>query len=111
MEKNSVLKGMKTRTPGNIVPDKAYTEQEGDSNEISKNKVKTSKDTSDKRVFKNQQFQVKISDSIKEELNALKVITKTKFDYEIIELLIDSYVRNEFTAASKRKFKAMTTDE
>lgn len=108
MEKNSVLKGMQPRTPGNIVPDKAYTDQEG-SNKVSK--VKTSKDTSDKKVFKNQQYQVKISDSIKEELNALKVITKTRFDYEIIELLIDSYVRNEFTAASKRKFKAMTTDE
>lgn len=110
MENNSVLRGMKKRTPGNFVPDKAYTDQE-DNNEVSKNKAQTSKDTSNKKVFKNQQYQVKISDSIKEELNALKVITKTKFDYEIIELLIDSYVRNEFTAASKRKFKAMTTDE
>lgn len=110
MEKNSVLKGMQPRTPGNIVPNKAFTQQE-ESNEPPKSKVKAPKDTTDKRAFKNQQYQVKISDTIKEELNALKVITKTRFDYEIIELLIDSYVRNELTTASKRKFKAMTTDE
>ncbi|APC50363.1 hypothetical protein BME96_18955 (plasmid) [Virgibacillus halodenitrificans] len=110
MRQNSVLKGMKERTPGNIVPDKVYTDKE-ENKEVPKSKVKTLKDTSDKKSFKNQQYQVKISDKIKEELNALKIVTKTKFDYEIIELLIDSYVRNELTTSTKRKFKAMTSDE
>ncbi|EXL18956.1 hypothetical protein X844_0027 [Listeria monocytogenes Lm_1823] len=44
----------------------------------------------------------------KEELQALKTITKTKFDYEIIDLLIDTYVNNELAPEQRRKFKAMT---
>ncbi len=45
-----------------------------------------------------------------EELNALKSITKTKFDYEIIELLIDSYTQH-LTPMQRRKFKTMTMSD
>mgnify|MGYP003430300574 CR=1 FL=1 len=64
----------------------------------------------EKKEFKNQQQQIKVSASIKEELNALKSITKTKFDYEIIELLIDSYTQH-LTPMQRRKFKTMTMSD
>ncbi|HEM1209565.1 TPA: hypothetical protein U0W19_002934, partial [Listeria monocytogenes] len=58
--------------------------------------------------FKNQAGTIKTSMQTKEELQALKTITKTKFDYEIIDLLIDTYVNNELAPEQRRKFKAMT---
>lgn len=64
-----------------------------------------------KEKFVNQKSQIKVSESIKAELDALRVINKTKFDYEIVDLLIDSYVQNSLTATQKRKFKALTSDD
>lgn len=50
------------------------------------------------------------SNNSKKELDALKDITKTKFDYEIIQMLIDSYVHNLEHSKSKR-FKLLTENE
>ena len=110
-EKKSVVRGMNRRA-GNIEPVKSnikYATKEVNVVEKIDNKVIT-QERSQKKEFKNQQQQIKVSASIKEELNALKSITKTKFDYEIIELLIDSYTQH-LTPMQRRKFKTMTMSD
>ena len=97
---NSVLKGMSPRVQGNIPAKEQFS-----LNDSRENKK------SNKEKFVNQKSQIKISESIKTELAALKAINKTKFDYEVIELLIDSYVQNSLTSTQKRKFKALTSDD
>ncbi|EAC6401920.1 hypothetical protein D4900_15935, partial [Listeria monocytogenes] len=96
------------RIPGNFQPSQAYNEKENSTKEkeISDKKAEAEKIKNQK--FKNQEGTIKTSIQTKEELQALKNITKTKFDYEIIDLLIDTYVNNELTPEQRRKFKAMT---
>ncbi|EAH3791804.1 hypothetical protein D5Z92_14505 [Listeria monocytogenes] len=94
--------------PGNFQPSQAYNEKDNSTTgkEISNKKVEAEKIKNQK--FKNQEGTIKTSIQTKEELQALRSITKTKFDYEIIDLLIDTYVNNELTPEQRRKFKAMT---
>lgn len=105
---SSVLKGMAPRKQGNIESQTQYNPEEDKKNlEI----VEESTEEDKKKKYTNQTHQIKISEQIKEEINALKNITKTKFDYEVLELLIDSYNKNEFTPTERRKFRALTSDE
>lgn len=116
---NSVLKGMNPRVQGNIPAKEQFSLNDNREKKVTpetqsavKKTIKEVKDTkSTKEKFVNQKSQIKISESIKTELDALKAINKTKFDYEIIELLIDSYVQNSLTSTQKRKFKALTSDD
>ncbi|MGE7939842.1 hypothetical protein [Bacillus paramycoides] len=71
-------------------------------------KEKRIEKTEPKKKFKNQQGSIKISNQSKEELEVLMKLTNTKFNYEIIDLLIDRYVENELTPDQKRKFKLLT---
>ena len=71
-------------------------------------KEKRNENNESKKKFKNQQGSIKISNQSKEELEVLMKLTNTKFDYEIIDLLIDRYVENELTPEQKRKFKLLT---
>ncbi|WP_088816437.1 hypothetical protein [Listeria goaensis] len=98
------------RVPGNFQPTQAYNDQSKLSNEpTSESNIKQRSSTTKKSLkFKNQEGTIKTSFQTKEELQALKNITKTKFDYEVIDLLIDTYVNNELTPEQRRKFKAMT---
>lgn len=61
------------------------------------------------KKFKNQGSQIKMSDGLKEEFNALKTIRKIKFDYDMLGILIDYYVR-DLSPSEKRKFKTLTED-
>lgn len=61
------------------------------------------------KKFKNQGSQIKMSDGLKEEFNALKQIRKIKFDYDMLGLLIDHYTK-DLTPTEKRKFKTLTED-
>ncbi len=64
-------------------------------------KEKRIEKTEPKKKFKNQQGSIKISNQSKEELEVLMKLTNTKFNYEIIDLLIDRYVENELTPEQK----------
>lgn len=116
---NSVLKGMNPRIQGNIPAKEQFSLNDSREKKLAPKPQSTIKtDTNDtknkksnKEKFINQKSQIKISESIKTELDALKAINKTKFDYEVIELLIDSYVQNSLTSTQKRKFKALTSDD
>ncbi|MDI6680008.1 hypothetical protein QMA02_30070 [Bacillus wiedmannii] len=85
------------------VPSQPKTEEK----QVSR-KEKRSEKTEPKKKFKNQQGSIKISYQSKEELEVLMKLTNTKFNYEIIDLLIDRYVENELTPEQKRKFKLLT---
>lgn len=80
------------RHQGNIIPQKTFKD-----NESQESKMKRKK-----KEFKNQKSSIKAPLSTKKELDALKDITKTKFDYEILQLLIDSYVRDLEPSKAKR---------
>lgn len=105
---SSVLKGMSPRKQGNIESQTQYNPEE-DKKKLEIVEENTEEDK--KKKYANQTHQIKISEQLKEEINALKNITKTKFDYEVLELLIDSYNKNEFTSTERRKFRALTNDE
>lgn len=100
---SSVLKGMKPRESGNIPTKETYN-----SNEPLK---ATKKEKHAETKYQNQSHQIKISAQLKEEINALKAITNTKFDYEVLSLLIDSYNKNEFDPTQRRRFRALTSDD
>lgn len=78
------------RKEGNIVPKRSFNDSSID--RMAKKKSE----------FKNQKGSIKVPMSTKSELAALKDITKTKTDYEIIQMLIDSYIPNLDTAKQKR---------
>ena len=71
--------------------------------EITKNT--SSKTTS--KAFKNQDATIKLSRATKEELELLMKIKNTKFSYEMIEMLIDSYVANELSNDEQRSFRTL----
>lgn len=116
---NSVLKGMSPRVQGNIPAKEQFSLNDSREKKVAPkpqstiktDTIETKNKKSNKEKFVNQKSQIKISESIKMELAALKAINKTKFDYEVIELLIDSYVQNSLTSTQKRKFKALTSDD
>lgn len=86
-----------------ITPSQPKTEEKPTSR-----KEKRIEKTEPKKKFKNQQGSIKISNQSKEELEVLMKLTNTKFNYEIIDLLIDRYVENDLTPEQKRKFKLLT---
>lgn len=78
------------RKQGNIIPEQKF-------NETSTDRMKKKK-----TEFKNQKGSIKFLCQLKGELGALKDITKTKkTDYEMIQMLIDSYVPTMDTAKQK----------
>lgn len=83
------------RKQGNIVPEKKFNDSY--ENKIAKKKAE----------FKNQKGSIKVPMSTKKELTALKDITKTKTDYEVIQLLIDSYLA-DIDAAKQKRFRLLT---
>lgn len=113
---SGVLRGLDKRTKGNIESEQKFDinniENKKSNNELVKEYQDSEEDIEVKKKSKtirkgNQYAQVKISKSMKNELDALKTIEKTKFDYEILQLLIDSYVRNELSTANRKKFKLL----
>ncbi|MEK5205325.1 hypothetical protein NST55_29225 [Bacillus sp. FSL R10-2789] len=117
--------GLLGRKKSNFEPTEPYVPEQGqatvETNEVAaipsqpkseekqvSRKEKRSEKTEPKKKFKNQQGSIKISNQSKEELEVLMKLTNTKFNYEIIDLLIDRYVENELTPDQKRKFKLLT---
>lgn len=77
------------RKQGNIIPKQSFSET---------NKKQELK----RKEFKNQKGSIKVPLSTKKEINALKDITKTKTDYEMIQTLIDFYTAELDTSKQKR---------
>ncbi|EOW2039548.1 hypothetical protein EY674_13295 [Enterococcus faecalis] len=77
------------RKQGNIIPKQSFSETNN------KQELK-------RKEFKNQKGSIKVPLSTKKEINALKDITKTKTDYEMIQTLIDFYTAELDTSKQKR---------
>lgn len=58
--------------------------------------------------FTNQQSSLKISAQSKLEIETLMKITNTKFNYEMLDSLIDFYVSEKLTVQERKKFKVFT---
>lgn len=110
---SSVLRGINQRTKGNIESEQQFNINEIKNSQKNINNDDKNKDIQngkkDKKNSKtgNQYAQIKISKSLKNELDAIKIIEKTKFDYELLQLMVDSYIRNELSAANRKKFKLL----
>lgn len=59
------------------------------------------------KAFKNQDATIKLSKATKEELELLMKLKNTKFTYEMIEMMIDSYVVNELSNDEQRSFRTL----
>ncbi|MDT2815990.1 hypothetical protein P7H75_14110 [Vagococcus carniphilus] len=90
-KKTGMLGSKLERKSGNYVPDKKYDEQKENIKLDSTNNQETQKKISKSNERKNQQAQLKISQSLKDEIIAIKALTNTKYEYEVIQLLIDQY--------------------
>lgn len=73
------------RGAGSIKPSPALKEKE------SKTQLKPKKQS---KGLKNQKHTIKLPDDIFNKLKIIKSINGIKFDYDVINLLIDSYVEN-----------------
>lgn len=116
---SGVLRGINQRTKGNIESETKFdiNSLENKKNSVDqmseKKEVKNddSKKSNNKKASNNkkgnQYAQIKISKALKNELEAIKIIEKTKFDYELLQLLVDSYVRNELSPSNRKKFKLL----
>lgn len=103
---SSVLKGLKPRVPGNIKAEETFKELKKESSA-----AKSQGEQKKKTTFENQAHQIKLSEQLKSELNAVKAITKMKYDYEVIEMMIDTYVKEAMTPPQRRRFNLLTKDD
>lgn len=70
-------------------------------------KVENTSTRTTSKAFKNQDATIKLSRATKEELELLMKIKNTKFTYEMIEMMIDSYVANELSNDEQRSFRTL----
>lgn len=92
--------GLLNRKEGNFNPENKFKGTEQKNNLLGQEQNKAnSKNQSKKR--KN----IKVSEMQKNSLDALKHINNVTYDYEIIQILIDSYIDSE-SENVKRKFKS-----
>lgn len=99
-KKKGMLTNELERKSGNFPPSETYDGSKSSSaesrtkpiensqgNEIHNNSPKILKSND----HKNQKAQLKISKSLKNEILGIKALTGTKYEYEVIQLLIDTY--------------------
>lgn len=95
--RSSGLLDQGTRTPGNFEPEKQF-----DENALNDPQSKNTKKESVKKSFKYQKRSIKISEDQGLVLDAIGKVNNMKYNYEIIQLLIDSY-REQASENDKRK--------
>lgn len=100
-KKMGLLKSKKLdRKAGNFEPVTAYEEKT--ETRVSPPKIRKE----EKNLLQNQSASLKIPQTTKNELFALRTLTRTKFDYEMIQTLIDYYV-GQLDTADYKKFKLL----
>ena len=99
-----MLGNVLNRTSGNFIPEEAYKPEQKKSFEQNKNESKKQLKSNER---KNQQAQFKISQNLKDELIGIKVLTNSKYDYEVIQLLIDSY-KKTLSPEDTKKLRLIT---
>lgn len=114
-KQNGIMGGGLMRTQGNIVPAVAYQEtkpkkravMERPAHKVAAVAKKKATDAILKPKQSNSLKQVKLPVETKESILALKTITKSKFDYEVIEMLIDYYAEHALNKVERKRFDAI----
>lgn len=95
------------RIPGNIEPKEPYKEKkQSNLEELGKSLEK--QDSKEEKIQKinNQKVSLKVGDRVKEKLEAQKTIEAIKFDYEMIEILLDRNAKN-YSQRDKAKYSIL----
>jgi len=66
----------------------------------------TSRPKSSKKDFANQKVSIKINTDIKSDIDTIKMMEKIKFDYETIQLLVDSY-KSSLSSEDRRRYSTL----
>ena len=98
---SSLIKQNRVTPVDQTIPKKTGLIQSAKTAKIAEKPKNTSK------AFKNQDATIKLSRATKEELELLMKIKNTKFAYEMIEMMIDSYVVNELSNDEQRSFRTL----
>lgn len=94
--RSSGLLDQGTRTPGNFEPEEQFDEKA-----LNETQSKNQQRESIKKSFKYQKRSIKISEEQGLVLDAIGKVNNMKYNYEIIQLLLDSY--REQTSENDRK--------
>lgn len=97
---------LQRRVSGAVKPRESY--QEDDTPTVKKSIITDSQSgnakpaTSRKRKLDNQKKSIKVGAETYKDLSTLKSMEKLKFDYEIIQLLVDEHIQNLSESDSRR---------
>jgi hypothetical protein len=91
------------RLEGAVVPEKQFNEKGLEKVKIPKPSRHTS---GPKKPNQNQQVSIKIPEELKRDLDVLKGMEKIKFDYEVVQLLVDSYT-DHLSPEGQRRFTVL----
>jgi|GEM_PF-1526701 len=93
-----------------VVPDNpspSKTTEKVEKNQLKDEETKQ-ESSSAKQININQQKNIKVSLETKERLDVLMKFANHKFTYELIESMVDVYVKHELDNDQKRAFKTLT---
>lgn len=100
---------MSTKKPtGLIRRENLVPKNPEDLSDVKAKETEPKKKKEKKTDFQNQKANLKVSTKTKQELDVLMTLTQSKFTYEMVESMLDSYVKNELTSDQQRAFKALT---
>lgn len=88
------------RKEGNFEPKEPYRPETKE--RVEKTVVKKSNESQIGKRRKN----IKVSEDMKKSIDAIKTIKGYSYDYEVIRMLIDSYIGNE-TESNKKKYNIL----
>lgn len=88
------------RKEGNFEPKEAYRPENNERVE------KTTVAKTPKKPIGNRRKNIKVSEDMKRSIDAIKNIKGYSYDYEVLRLLIDSYMENE-TESNKKKYNIL----
>lgn len=97
-----------SRTAGNIEPELSYnkTENEKKLKQVEENLQKVEQKRTTEKKVNNQKNSLKYSDAIKKKLDAQKQIEDIKYDYALLELLLDRNADN-YSQKDKAKYNIL----
>lgn len=99
-------KGMLESRINEVVPAKqTFDEAKFEELEQDKSKTKTKKKAK-KKDFANQKISIKIGTDAKADIDTIKVLEKMKFDYETIQLLVDTY-KKSLSPEDRKQFNTL----
>lgn len=95
-------KGLLDRKVNGAVPAKDTFNE----NEFKKNEIPAEVNKPKKVSNGNQKVSIKINRDIKNDIDTIKMMQKIKFDYETLQLLVDTY-KNSLSTEDRRRYNSL----